>query len=116
MENVSLNEFQKRLIKSKLEPSIENSIERIDRNIKWWSHYQDYIEHIQEIFLVLAFISVFFDYKVITGASIALSGSLSRAITNSIKRQNELKNERKTIYKDVGVDKYLPHETESNNC
>lgn len=111
MSDHSITSFQQRLIKSKWEPSVENLISRIDYNLEWWSRYQDYMEHIQEFFQIIAFISVFFNYKIITGASIALSGALSRAITNSNKKQSELKSERKSIYHEIGVDKYLPHPT-----
>lgn len=113
MDNSLLNNFQIKLITTRWEPSVDRSIERIETNIEWWSRYQDTIEHIQELFCIISFISVFFEYKVITGASIAISAALSRAITNSIKKQGELKNERKSVYKDIGMDKYLPNIHES---
>lgn len=109
MNPEQLKNFHQKLVKNKWEPSVEKSIDRIENNIDWWTKYQDYAEHIQEIFQIIAFISVFFNYKVLTGASIAIAGALNRGITNSIKKQNELKSERKSIYHDIGVDKYLPH-------
>lgn len=114
MDKSVLNNFQSKLIATRWEPSIEKAIERIDKNIEWWSRYQDIIEHAQEIFCMLAFISVFFDYKIFTGASIAISGGLNRAVTNSIKKQSELKSERKSIYSDAGVDKFLPNTNEQD--
>lgn len=103
-----IEKFREKEIEKRLLPSIDTRIESLYRNIKWWSRYQDTLEHVKEVILLFAFISIFFDYKIVTGGFIAITGTLDRAIGNSAKKQEILKNELRAQYKELGINDLMP--------
>lgn len=119
-DSLILHNFKTSILKEQVIPCIRKDISDIINDRRRWSKIQTIYEYLRDIIIVASFISVFFDYKVITGLLISLTGYFIKLTSHAENKEKELTKRLDEYLSQLGITQLIPNislsetENESN--
>ena len=103
-----MNDFKTSVLKDQIIPCIKKDITDIINDRRRWSKVQIVYEYLRDIIIVASFISVFFNYKVVTGLLVSLTGYFIKLASHADSEEKKLTKKLDLYLSQLGITQLIP--------